>query len=890
MSFATPWLLALLALLPLLWWLLRATPPAPKRAIFPPLRLLLGLHAPEETPARTPLWLLALRMLAAALLILGLAGPVLHPPRRLAGSGPVLLVIDNGWASAADWGALVAAARRLLARAALDHRPAALLATARGPDDGAPAATPPMRAALLGPRLAALHPQPWPPDRVASARALRPLRGRFGAVVYLADGLAGPGTARFARALAAAGPVREIRAPAPPVLLLPPRHTGDGLRLRLATLPAAFPRRLFVLAESGHGRALARRALTIAPGAAGATARLALPLALANRLDRLVLAGPPTAAGVVLLDRRFRRRLVGLASPDPARAMIPLAGDLYFLDRALAPTASLLRGSVAALLARHPAVLILADDPVPAGPGRTALAAWVRNGGLLLRFAGPLLAAHPDPLLPVALLPGERRLGGVLSWRTPRRLAPFPPASPFAGLHPSARVRVSRELLADPARLPAGAVWARLADGTPLITQARFGRGRIVLFHVSANAAWSDLPLSGLFPAMLQRLVALASGGAAMAGNAVLAPAETMDGFAVLGTPPPAARGLTAAALARARISPRHPPGLYGPAGARLELSLGAGVTAPVAAPPVPGARLLALGRPAPERALGPALVAAALALFLLDLIASLGLRGLLRPAAAALLLTFAAPAARAAAGVPKAALVDRLAYVVTGDPRVDALSRAGLAGLARFVDARTSALLAGPAAVVPGKSDLSLYPLLYWPITPAAPAPSPAAVAALNGFMGHGGILVIDTEGGDVTGAGSGAGFAPGVAAALQRATRGLDIPPLAPLTQAHVLAHSFYLLRAFPGRFAGARVWVAASGQRANDNVSPVILGANDWVAAWARRPGGGYAYATIPGGTWQRTLAFRFGVNLVMYALTGTYKADQIHVPAILRRLGR
>lgn len=899
MSFAAPWLLALLGLLPLLWWLLRATPPAPRRESFPPIRLLFGLRAAEETPARTPLWLLALRLLAAALLILGLAGPVLHPPPLLSGSGPILLVIDNSWAAAPDWSARMAAANRLLARAARDHRSAALLATARGVDDRPPALTLAMPAALLRPRLAALRPMPWPPDRAAAAAALRAWHGR-GPVIYLADGLTeGPGFARFAAALAA-GPLHEILASTPPVLLLPPRRAGERLIARLATTPAPLPRRAVILAESGHRRALARLALVIPAGATMAEAPIDLPLALRNRLDRLVLAGPPAASAVVLLDRRYRRRLVGLASADPARAMTPLAGDLYFIHRALAPSASLITGSVPQLLARHPAVIILADDPVAAGPGRAALAAWVSRGGLLVRFAGPLLAAHPDPLLPVKLLPGERRLGGTLTWRQPLGLAPFPPASPFAGLRLPTDIRVSRELLADPARLGPGAVWARLADGTPLATAASFGRGRIVLIHVSANAAWSNLPLSGLFPKMLARLVALSSGRPPASGAAVLAPAETMDGFGTLRAPPPAAIGLTAAAFRQVRISPRHPPGLYGPAGARLALSLGAGIAPPRAAPAIAGARVSHLGRPAPERDLGPPLVAAALLLLVLDLIASLALRGLFRPsgvAVSAILLALAtgpaaeaAPATAGPAEVPKAALVDRLAYVVTGVAGVDALSRAGLSGLVRFVDARTSALLAAPKGVRPGHSDLSLYPLLYWPITASTPATSAPAVAALNAFMGHGGILFIDTEGGDVAGNGSGAGFAPGVGAALRRATRGLDIPPLAPLTPAHVLAHSFYLLRAFPGRFAGARVWVARQGVRANDNVSPVIIGANDWLAAWARRPGGGYLYATLPGGTWQRTLAFRFGVNLVMYALTGTYKADQIHVPAILQRLGR
>ncbi len=150
---------------------------------------------------------------------------------------------------------------------------------------------------------------------------------------------------------------------------------------------------------------------------------------------------------------------------------------------------------------------------------------------------------------------------------------------------------------------------------------------------------------------------------------------------------------------------------------------------------------------------------------------------------------------------------------------------------------------------------------------------------------MNRGGILLIDTRD-----SGSGAGFAPGTGEALQRAARGLVVPPLTPLTIDHVLARTFYLLRDYPGRYDGGTVWVQQGQDRSNDDVSPVIIGGNDWASAWAVDGDGHYPYAVIPGGERQRTLAYRFGVNVVMYALTGNYKGDQVHVKAILERLGQ
>ena len=221
----------------------------------------------------------------------------------------------------------------------------------------------------------------------------------------------------------------------------------------------------------------------------------------------------------------------------------------------------------------------------------------------------------------------------------------------------------------------------------------------------------------------------------------------------------------------------------------------------------------------------------------------------------------------------------------MTGDAQLDAVSRAGLEGLSEYVNRRTAATLVEPDAVEPGKTDLSFYPLLYWPISADAQPLSTEQAAALNDYMSRGGIILVDTRD-----SGSGAGFAPGTGSALQRVAQGLVIPPLAPLTTEHVLARAFYLLQDFPGRYTGDSVWVQRDQDRANDSVSPVIIGGNDWAAAWAVDEGGRNPYAVIPGGARQRTLAYRFGVNLVMYALTGNYKGDQVHVPAILQRLGQ
>jgi hypothetical protein len=901
-AFAAPWLLAALVALPVLVWLLRVTPPAAKRQSFPAIRLLRDLPPREETPSRTPWWLLLLRILAAALIILGLSRPIWQPGSAAGGTGPLLIAIDDGWAAAADWPARAAAAAAALEAAGRDGRRVALLATAPSETGEAPRATGLMPAEEARARLAALRPKPWTPDRAAALAALAEFRARMPgpfAAHYVSDGVAhDDGDGAFARALAEGGALTVARADAAPArMLLPPRAEADRLTLRVAQLPIGGATTVQVLARTGDGRTLASAAIGLAAGAREGEAVLELPIEIRNQILRLDLDPPAGAAGIVLLDERFRRRPVGLIAGTDSNADVPLIGDLYYLERALSPYAEIRRGPLDELLARRLAVLVLADRDLSDPRERDAVAGWVQQGGTLIRFAGPRMAERPDPLLPLPLRTGERQLGGALTWERAQPLAPFPDGSPFAGLAVPPDVTVERQVLAEPSPRLTQHSWARLADGTPLVTYENRGAGRVVLFHVTAQAEWSNLPLSGLFVDMLRRLVTLSAGVVGAEGDQMLAPLEALDGFGRLGPAPPAAAAVAANRIEATRPSPRQPPGWYGAPGQAgqdaawrraLNLSANTPPAAPAAALPA-GAAVTGIGVLAAERDLGPWLLAAALLLLAADLLVSLGLRGLLgwrrTGVAAALALVLAAmPAVAQPAGEGSPALATRLAYVRTGDPAVDETVRAGLVGLSDFVNRRSAAALADPIAVAPGQDDLAFFPLIYWAVLPQAPTPDAAAVAALNGFMRNGGIILFDTRD-----EGSGEGYAPGARAALRRITRDLSIPPIAPVPDDHVLKRAFYLLQDLPGRFAGGQVWVARDVDRANDSVSPVIIGGHDWAAAWAIDERGTNPHAVIPGGARQRILAYRFGMNLVIYALTGNYKGDQVHVPAILERLG-
>jgi hypothetical protein len=297
-------------------------------------------------------------------------------------------------------------------------------------------------------------------------------------------------------------------------------------------------------------------------------------------------------------------------------------------------------------------------------------------------------------------------------------------------------------------------------------------------------------------------------------------------------------------------------------------------------------------------------LLSGALLLLLADWLIGLGLRGLLprlrraAPAAAALFAVLLvaghaeaqqrrAPASAADEFALKASHDLRLAYVITGQPDIDQMSRAGLYGLTEVLFRRTSIEATEPLGINLESDDISLLPFLYWPISPSQPQLSDAALRRVDQFMKTGGMILFDTR--DQAMGLSGTAASPNTEKLRQMLAK-LDIPPLMPVSDDHVLTKAFYLLQEFPGRYSGGPVWVERSPGGDKDGVTSLVIGSHDWAAAWAMDPTGRPLAATFPNNPRQREFAYRFGVNLLMYTLTGNYKADQVHIPALLERLGQ
>jgi hypothetical protein len=933
LSFAEPFLLLGLLSLPVLWWLLRVMPPRPRRVEFPPTRLLFEIAPKEETPSRTPWWLTLLRLTAAALVILAAAGPIWNPQTGAAGgtSVPLVILLDDGWSAAASWDARIRAADQLIANADNDRRGVALVPLSDPARDITLMTGGTARVALRQ-----LAPKPWAVERVETLPAIERFLKATGSseIAWLSDGVDSGRGPEFLDGLSKIIGDRALTIfeGAPPAHALAAAENAAAkmtVKVLRAHGGAAIDTGI-VRGLDQKGSPIGEARYTFAQQDRETEAAFDLPVELRNDIARLEISGERSAGAVQLLDKRWRRRAVGIVSGSTNDTAQPLLASTFYLTRALAPFADVRLGDkgapqqgIAQFLDQKLPMIVLADVGTLSPEIRERLNAWIDQGGVLVRFAGPRLAQADDDLVPVKLRRGGRSLGGSLTWEKPQHLASFAADGPFAGLAVPKDITVNRQVLAEPDAVLATKSWASLVDGTPLVTGEHRGKGLVALFHVSADMRWSDLPMSGSFVEMLRRIVDISgytsNPGPGVAGEAsaeTVAPLRTLDGFGAFGPPPSTAKPLPADFRDRATID--HPPGFYGPADGPLAVNTLAAADRIASLDTSALKARRATYTNAEPRDLRGILLSSSLALFLIDAIVVAllggGIAALLRRRrtvsaalafALALSTVMATPAPLRAQSnddfAMKSAAQTRLAYVVTGNADVDSIVKAGLSGLALFLAQRTALEAGEPVGVDPARDELAFFPLIYWPVVPGVPKPPQEAINRIDAYMKQGGTVIFDTR--DAIEAPPGPGGesqTPGMIE-LRNILSSLEVPELEPVPREHVLTKTFYLLRDFPGRFNTGQTWVealprqddeeaASRPARGGDGVSPIIITSNDLAGAWALRPDGQPMLPLSPGESRQREFAFRAGVNIVMYTLTGNYKADLVHAPALIERLGQ
>ena len=508
LGITTPWLLLAFILLPVLWFVLRAVPPAAKRRRFPGVTLLLELRDYDTEPDNTPWWLLLLRTIIISCLIVGFSEPFLNFDSIDDKNADLLVIMDGSWADAPNWKSQKKEALRVVQQAKNSGQKVAFLQL-----------TDPIESLVFSAasdaqrQIQAAEPNAWLPN-IKPAEILTNL-DNFD-TYWIASAVQWPRQSEFIEVLLDKGNVRVSQTSTALFGLLPISFTEQGIKVTGTRLKSKstqqVPINIMGLDPSGVERLLQASVLNFEVGMLQASEAIKLPKEIRNRITRIMVVGQQSAVGVRVLGDNNSRSEVAIISGDfGAREGLKLLSREHYLTKALELSNDLIDGTIEDILLANPDAIILTD--IAKISARAAMTEWIEQGGTLIRFAGPNLAAanhdlrKTDDLMPVKLRRGGRSLGGAMSWGSPKTLQPFEEDTPFFGLPTPTEVKVTAQVLAQPSPMLSTHVIARLSDGTPLVTQKKLGQGRVVLFHITANTEWSNLPISGLFVSMLDRLV-----------------------------------------------------------------------------------------------------------------------------------------------------------------------------------------------------------------------------------------------------------------------------------------------------------------------------------------------------------------------------------------------
>ena len=608
-AFANPWLLSALITLPILYFLLRLTPPRPQKQLFAPMLFLQQLKPKEEVAYRSPWWLILLRLILVTCLILALAAPHYQPsPQEFKGEENILMIVDDRWASAPNWEQRKNNVENWLQHAQENGRGIALVNTS----EAGKADFSLQRATDALNTFAASQPKPSDINVSGFVAALNEQKKtgyfeKFDTWIWFTNGLNSQGNRELANALndlEMENPIIYTPNDLRLVKIDGARHKQENLEVSLSRLPQNIAQAGYVVAYDKNNRVLARQEFIFAAEETVMKIVFEQPIELRNEFYQIKLeenilgdnnnSAVKHAGGTYLLDAGNKRRKVGLASGENNEDTQPLLSPVYFLSRALQPFAQIQEVDIGNdeefdnLIDNGVSTLIVADIGTFSQSAQSKISEWVQNGGVLVRFAGPRLAAsEQQSLIPVQLRQGSRNLSSTLSWSTPQHLAPFADKSPFAGIVVPDDVTVTKQVLAEPTIDLEQNIWARLQDGTPLVTAAQRNNGWIVLFHMSAGPDWSSLPLSGAFVDMLRRIVALSYANAPQNNTSqiegdgeidesaiVLAPTAILDGFGKLIPPTTQTPPLVVANTGSPKPSLDNLPGFYGQDDSLLALNL----------------------------------------------------------------------------------------------------------------------------------------------------------------------------------------------------------------------------------------------------------------------------------------------------------------------------
>jgi len=903
LTFGNPIALWSLLSIPGVWLLLKIYPPSPKIVTFPPLNFLLKINNDQQTSSNAPLWLLLYRILFLILLIFTFANPIYNTKPIFEKTGPLILLIDNGWSSTTNWESKKEKIYEYINHAEQNNKSIIISLTAQQnkPSDQNFELLSASKARSI---IETLMPVPWASNYKLLYKKLESINtNKKYNIFWFWDGVnhdKQETTQNLVNKLENIGSLTVIDYfNNTPIKIIKnvKNETNNELLINISRSIGSIQEKVFLRANGPNGEILNRTEATFEVNKRNTKAVILIPNDLKNNLSSISIEDQNSAGSVFLFDEKWKKRNVGIVGDKNTFRTQPLLSPAYYLDRAIKPYSEIIIDDLSLLLEKKLSVIILPGIGTIREELNKKLKSWIKNGGMLIRFAGPNLEGANTDLLPVKLRSIDSRIfGGALSWDKPVSIKTFPIESPLYGITIQDDIIINKQVIAEPSPNLLDKTWASLKDGTPLITAEQINKGINVFFHITANAEWSNIPLTGTFVEILERLISLSAGNQEIDEKLPLKPFKLLNSFGRLIDPPNNSLPLNFSHENNNFIN--RAPGYYGNELFLRALNLTDSIKT-IEPKTVTFKEETNIEKFISEKSiqLKSLLLALIILLAIFDTIISLKIKGkiniklfknFLKLSIIFFLVYNINLINKSYAKNKVAALQTQLAYIISKDEKINQTSYLGLLELTKILRERTSIEANPPTGIDINKDDIAFYPLLYWPIINDSYSLTDKIISKIQNYMKNGGLIIFDTR--DANPSQIVTKISTKKQDILKSLLKDLDLPLLINLPNDHVLKRSFYLLDSLPGRYSGGNIWVEATAKNSRDGVSSVIIGGNDWASAWAKNKNNKPLFSVIPGGEKQREFSYRFGINVVMYAMTGNYKADQVHIKSILNRLNK
>ena len=891
--------LALIGLfaLPLVFYIIKLLPPAPKKMFFSSFYLIKSMEKVSVTKKNVPIWLLIYRIILITLIILFFSAPYLNIMNKKNTSNTIknyVIIADIGWSMSKEWDKFKKIVSEISVEAEKKNKKI-IFYHSNSKNNMSPKIFTSSKS--INQYLKKINPVPWQFEKSNLIEVIKKnnnfindktffIFSKFDNKNYSDQKKSLDFYNNKVKNKVLIDPIESI-------IFLKNVHTSkENIRLEVIRHALSKPSSKFsIRITSIDNQIIFKKEYELKPNQITFYFNQKFPLDVINQIHKLEIVDQNHAGAKYYFDDYSKKKRIGILSDSFQYKENPLLSSVYYIEKSLNTNNILKIGNLDQLIKFNCSVIIIPDKGNITDKDHSKLSNWLANGGTIIRFSNIRLAKNNTKFLPSNnLFMTIRNVGGVLSMEKKLKINPFTKNSMFHGLEIPEDITFKKQLIftSNNNNLQ---ILATLTDNTPLISLGKKNQGKIFLFHITANNDWSNLPLSALFSGMLQRIVLL-SEKKIINSNANLNLTKEINSFGDLNNTDKILSIRDNSLLKKLTPSKENLPGIYENKELTIALNLSNKIYDEHFKSRLDKNYKIFSKFTIQVIDLKPLLLKIILFMFIIDMLITIILKknfsfinGLNKHKNLLGLVFFFIFIFNLNNAYTEGLDNDTyLAYIKTPDKKLNAVSKSGLSTIKNLLETRTSVSPKEVIGVNITKDPIYYFPFLYWPLSKDLIILDITTVSKIKKYLTNGGMILFDIIGFSR----ESFSLESNKFKTIKSFLASIEADNLSPINEGHTLTKSFYLLKKFSGRWDNKNLLIESSNLEEKDGVSSVILGFNDWAGAWALDINKNPLYPIVPGGERQREISYRFGINIVMYALTGNYKSDQIHFKSILNRL--